>query len=179
MDVMKKMMEGLKITRTQLQGSEKVSNFDDVADAGGAVKHIAALCVRSGYIMDAIGVVDENGTKYLHGNPNGGAENYILLENEEIKNISGDIGVSFHGKAISNLTIEMKSGKKYGPFGTGKSGQHFCLTLPENTAFAGFYGNADKTIVKSLGLIGCEGDGEVFQKMMEQVTDGKLPKFGL
>lgn len=171
MDGMKKLMEGLKITRTELQGSEKESSFDDVADAGGAVRHIAALCVRSGYIMDAIGVVDENGTKYLHGNPNGGAENYILLENEEIKNISGDIGVSFHGKAISNLTIEMKSGKKYGPFGTGKSGQHFCLTLPENIAFAGFYGNADETIVKSLGLIGCEGDGEILKDMMDGMKE--------
>lgn len=177
MEGMKKLMEGLKLTRTQLQGSEKESNFDDVADAGGAVRHIAALCVRSGYIMDAIGVVDENGKKYLHGNPNGGAENYILLENDAIHTICGDIGISFHGKAISNLTIEMKSGKKYGPFGTGKSGQHFCLTLPENAAFAGFYGNADTTIVKSLGLIGCEGGEEIFRKMMEQVTDEKLPKF--
>lgn len=172
MDGMKKLMEGLEFTRTKLYGSEAKSNFDDVADADGTVKHIAALCVRSGYIMDAIGVVDAYGKKYLHGNPEGGTENYILLENDEIHTIRGDIGVSYHGNAISNLTIEMKSGKKYGPFGTGKSGQHFCLTLPENTEFAGFYGNADKIIVKSLGLIGCEGGGGIFGEMLEQAKDG-------
>lgn len=173
MDGMKKWMEGLKITRTKLYGSEGKSNFDDVEDADGTLRHIAALCVRSGYIMDAIGVVDAYGTKYLHGNPEGGTENYILLENDEIHTICGDIGVSYHGNAISNLTIEMKSGKKYGPFGTGKSGKHFSLTLPENTNFAGFYGNADEIIVKSLGLIGCEGGEEIFGKMLEQVKEGE------
>ena len=180
MDGLKDMMGGMKVTRTKLSGSEKKSNFDDLVNAEGKeeAKDIKGLCIRCGYIMDAIGIVDEKGKKYLHGNAGGGSETVISLENDSIKAIRGDMGISYCGSAISNLTVEMASGKTYGPFGTGKSGKEFCLTVPENTEFMGFYGNADKTIVKSLGLICCEGGGEMLSKLMGGTDGGLFSGFG-
>lgn len=180
MDGMKNLTKGLKVTRTELQGSEKTHNFDDILNADGKeeARHITAIVVRAGYIMDAIGIVDETGKKYYHGNPGGGSETIISLENDSIRAIRGDIGISYRGRAISNLTIEMKSGKTYGPFGNGKSGNHFCLSVPENADFVGFYGNADNRIVKSLGLICCEGGAELLKNMMGGNVGNGFPGFG-
>lgn len=180
MNGMKNVMKALKVTRTELLGSEKENNFDDLLNADGKeeARHITAICVRAGYIMDAIGIVDEAGKKYYHGNPEGGSETIISLENDSIKSICGDIGISYRGRAISNLTIEMKSGKTYGPFGNGKSGNKFCLAVPENADFAGFYGNADNSIVKSLGLICCEGGADLLKNMMSGSAGNGFPGFG-
>ena len=180
MDGIKNMMEALKVTRTELQGSEKQSNFDDLMDADGKeeAQRVTAVCVRAGYIMDAIGIVDEAGKKHYHGNPKGGSETVIPLENDHIKAICGDFGISYMGQAISNLTIETAGGKTYGPFGTGKSGKKFCLTIPEDADFAGFYGNADKNIVKSLGLICCEGGADLLKNMLGGSAGSGFPGFG-
>ncbi len=179
-DIKMGMMEGIlgkvKVKSTLTAGAKTKAKFDTLNDnPDKAGKRIVGIIFRSGGILDAAGVLYEDGSSVMYGNKSGGQEHRILFEEgDEVKSISGVWGADYYGKAISRLEIETKKGNKYGTFG-GWSGTPFKLTIPEGGHFMGFTGTAasgDRGFIESIGLVYGEVDADLGKGMGKVMKDG-------
>lgn len=150
---MPKLSDVRKVEKTGSAGKRTKNEFDD----GSQLRIVKGIRVRSGYIIDGIGVIYEDGEGEFHGNKTGGAEHCCMLEEGDgIHSIEGVYEVPFLGsEAVSSLIIRTKKGKTFGPFGEGKSGSKFRFTLPEEAEFLGFHGSVEilGKFLSSIGMI--------------------------
>lgn len=165
------MLGGIKAEYTQIAGSSTKKKFDTLQDDQVSNKEIRGVAVRSGGIVDAIYVIYADGSGTVYGNPKGGTEHKIMLDDgDNIKSISGVSDANYYdNRVISKLVIETVNGKKYGPFGSWGS-KAFSISIPEGAAFAGFVGTAlitDKHgCVESLGMSYVKADADMIKGLM-------------
>ncbi len=174
------MMEGIlgkaKVNSTLTAGATTKAKFDTLNDnPDKAGKRIVGIIFRSGGILDAAGILYEDGSSVMYGNKSGGQEHRIIFEkDDEVKSISGVWGADYNGKAISRLEIETKKGNKYGTFG-GWSGEPFKLTIPAGGRFMGFTGTAasgDRGFIESIGLVYGEAGADLGNGIGKVMKDG-------
>ncbi|MBR1702867.1 MAG: hypothetical protein IJ716_13120 [Lachnospiraceae bacterium] len=145
-----------KLGSTECVGIGKGSDFHELKDdpENGEAVIAVGIEVRSGYILDAIGTLYDNGRTSLHGNLSGGSSHRIKFEEgDDLKSIEGRCDVNYAGnKTFSKVVIHTVNGKKYGPFGDADAGRKFKLEVPVGSKFVGLYGKADKISVNQLGI---------------------------
>ena len=145
-----------KVGSTECVGIGKGSDFHELKDDSENREAVIAVGieVRSGYILDAIGTLYDNGRTSLHGNLSGGSSHRIEFEEgDDLKSIEGVCDVSYAGnKTFSQVLIRTIKGKEYGPFGDAKAGRRFKLEVPVESKFVGLYGKADNISVNRLGI---------------------------
>lgn len=151
----------MKLKSTECCGRDDGEEFTDAAfcvqgDNTAAPKKVRGIMVRSGYITDSIQTLYEGGDGTAYGNSLGGGENEILFdEGDSLKSVQGCINISFGASGVlSDIRVTTKKGKSYGPFGSARNGEPFCIEVPEGGEFAGFYGNERKSSgLTRLGLL--------------------------
>jgi len=156
------MMGKVKVERTKTEGANTKEKFDDYE--ASASKKIVGVTVRCGAIVDAVGLIYEDGDGKLYGNKSGGASHRIMFDGgDSLKSVSGVWGANYYGKALSKLVLTTKKGKTYGPFGYS-NGQQFQIEIPDDGIFMGFTGTASTTerhgFVESIGIIYATADAD-------------------
>lgn len=165
------MLGGIKAEYTGTAGSATQKKFDTLQDDSVSNKEIKGVIVRSGGIVDALRVIYADGSGTAYGNPKGGSEHRIMLDDGDgIKSISGVSDSNYDGdRAISKLVIETVNGKKYGPFGSW-GGKTFSISVPEGAIFTGFAGTALTSerhgFVESLGMSYMKADENMMKGLM-------------
>lgn len=141
LDAMKKAAAWNKIEPV---GVDTGIDFDDTESVFLGENSVMGIVIRSGYIVDAIGLLRSGMTKEpLHGSTYGGGENLVIWDcDDEVIAIEGTAEARFAdgGGAVSELIIKTKKGRTYGPYGNGKGKTSFCHEIPEGGKFRGFCG---------------------------------------
>lgn len=158
---MNDLMKQFEPQRTECAGTGKGTDFDDTQDdINENEEEISGIEIRTGEIMDAIGVIyGENGKAALHGNPKGGTSYRIMFDQgDKLQSIQGICDVDYaDNKCFSKVEIRTEKGKVYGPFGSSANGKKFQLKMPSGKRFLGLYGKVDEKAkvvsVNCLGLI--------------------------
>ncbi len=118
-------------------GNEVSTHFDGCLFAKNHCMNITGFQIRSGEILDGIGFIYGDNSKFFFGNPAGGSETIVRFkEGEYIEKITGAVKDVYYC-CVTNLTIYTNK-TKYGPFGgdTGvdafeisKKGYKICALL--------------------------------------------------
>lgn len=162
---MERMMDSLKSAqkwnRVEPAGADTGEDFDDTESIGSGENPAVGIIVRSGLIVDGIGLLRKDGKQEpFHGSSYGGGSHIIRFdEGDSLALVEGFSGIAFGGPggAIGGLKLKTRKGKTYGPFGDGKSGNAFQLEIPENGEFRGLCGctgtGGNGGYVAALGLV--------------------------
>lgn len=125
------------------------AGFDDTAAALAIGTPVSRIRVRAGDVVDAVQVLygpDERPLS-LHGGGGGGMAEVVVDPRDPITGVGGFTGTYHRRKCVLTLSFQSRSGKRYGPFGTGGGADpersSFLYVAPPGQSLLALSGKAD------------------------------------
>lgn len=118
-------------------------------DNAASTQQLTSINLRTGWWIDAIQGVNNNGPLAVHGGIGGGPVTVTWPANEYLVGIQGN-----YGTYIGKISFVTNTGRVLGPYGAGLGGNNlfsFNYTVPTGNAITGFSGRS-ASFVNALGV---------------------------